>query len=339
MDIETPADAYVAAEKLRQQHNLEAVLITLDRDGMALVEAASCRFPSPSSILDPRSSSSLHLPTTPREVYDITGAGDMVLAALGLCLAARIPLPQAAQLANIAAGLEVERLGVSPITREELRAALPPLGRGGQGGSHCLPADSNTASDNLGVSTHGTNVPGSPKINPKSEIPIPKSVSKLTTLTTLPDLLPVLTAYRNSRKRIAFTNGCFDLLHIGHVTYLQQAAELGDVLIVAVNSDASVRQLKGQGRPVISERDRALILASLGCVDHVVIFDEPTNRTCCSETIRPDILVKGGNYSPRSSATKWWSPTEAASANWTPSPASRPPPYSRPLSPLGKGGP
>ena len=99
--------------------------------------------------------------------------------------------------------------------------------------------------------------------------------------------------YRTAEKTIVFTNGCFDLLHVGHVTCLQEAATLGDVLIVAVNGDASVRRLKGEGRPVISEHDRAAMVAALDCVDHVLIFDDPTPHQLL-ETIRPDVLVKGG---------------------------------------------
>ena len=103
-------------------------------------------------------------------------------------------------------------------------------------------------------------------------------------------------AYRRKGKTVVFTNGCFDLLHVGHVTYLEQAATLGDVLVVAVNSDASVRRLgKGPERPIVPEADRAAMLAALACVDHVLIFDEATPHRLL-EAIRPDVLVKGGTY-------------------------------------------
>ncbi len=101
--------------------------------------------------------------------------------------------------------------------------------------------------------------------------------------------------YRGRGKTLVFTNGCFDLLHVGHAEYLREAAALGDVLIVAVNSDASVRRLKGAGRPVIGEADRAAMLGALACVGHVVIFDEDTPEELLRR-LRPDVLVKGGTY-------------------------------------------
>jgi D-beta-D-heptose 7-phosphate kinase/D-beta-D-heptose 1-phosphate adenosyltransferase len=102
-------------------------------------------------------------------------------------------------------------------------------------------------------------------------------------------------AYRRGAKTVVFTNGCFDLLHVGHVSYLEEAAALGDVLVVGLNSDASVRRLKGPERPIVAERDRAALLAALGCVDHVVLFEEDTPHRLL-EAIRPDVLVKGGTY-------------------------------------------
>jgi D-beta-D-heptose 7-phosphate kinase/D-beta-D-heptose 1-phosphate adenosyltransferase len=102
---------------------------------------------------------------------------------------------------------------------------------------------------------------------------------------------------RQLGKRIVFTNGCFDLLHVGHVTYLAEAAACGDVLVVGVNSDNSVRQLKGSGRPVIGEADRAALLAALACVDAVVVFEDSTPHRLL-ELLRPDVLIKGGTYSP-----------------------------------------
>jgi rfaE bifunctional protein nucleotidyltransferase chain/domain len=112
-------------------------------------------------------------------------------------------------------------------------------------------------------------------------------------IATLPQLASRVAGYRTAGKSIVFTNGCFDLLHVGHVTYLQEAAEFGDILIVAINSDAGVRRLKGPQRPVIAESDRAAMLASLACVDHVLIFDEDTPHRLL-DCLRPDILVKGG---------------------------------------------
>lgn len=243
MAISTPRDALAAAEFLCREHQLGATVITLDQDGMALA--------------NPGSMGRL-FPTQARSVYDITGAGDMALAMLGLCQGAGLDLCLSVELANVAAGLQVERLGVEPVTREELSAALN--------------------SDSLSAaSDYGNDLQIGRKFVDASQLP------RLTT------------ELRRVRSHIVFTNGCFDLLHAGHVTYLQQAAALGDVLIVGLNSDASVRRCKGAGRPVIGESDRALLLAALECVDFVVIFDDETPEDLL-RTIRPDVLVKGGTY-------------------------------------------
>ena len=111
----------------------------------------------------------------------------------------------------------------------------------------------------------------------------------------LPALLDQLAADRQTNQRIVFTNGCFDILHRGHATYLQAAKALGDKLVVGVNSDASVKRLKGDGRPINQEEDRAYLLASLASVDYVVIFHEDTPQALLSR-VQPDVLVKGGDY-------------------------------------------
>jgi D-beta-D-heptose 7-phosphate kinase / D-beta-D-heptose 1-phosphate adenosyltransferase len=231
--VRSVADAFEAGTRLCRQLNLAVALITLDSDGLALV------WP------DGRGE---HFPTRPREVYDITGAGDMVLATVGLCLAADVSIGETCRLANVAGGLEVEKVGVARVTRDELRADLVREGRRG--------TDKVVALDGL---------------------------------------LPRVAAARAAGRRIVFTNGCFDLLHVGHATYLGEAAARGDLLIVGLNSDRSVRGLKGPGRPVISQRDRAALLAALECVDFVSIFDDPTPIRLI-EAIRPDVLVKGGDY-------------------------------------------
>ncbi|HEY4259068.1 MAG TPA: D-glycero-beta-D-manno-heptose 1-phosphate adenylyltransferase, partial [Schlesneria sp.] len=222
--------AIEAARSLCQKYAISNAIITLDRDGLIVATPES----------------HVEIPTHPRAVYDITGAGDMVLAMLGLCLAGGLTVFDAARLANIAAGLEVERFGIAPVQRAEIVQ---------------------------------TNLPATCK-----------SAAKLVTTTEISDLA---STYRQQGKRIVFTNGCFDLLHVGHVTCLEEAALMGDVLIVAVNSDASVKRLKGPSRPVISQQERATILASLGGVDHVVIFDDDTPVQLLSQ-IRPHLLVKGG---------------------------------------------
>ncbi len=113
---------------------------------------------------------------------------------------------------------------------------------------------------------------------------------------TLDELRVEREQLRRKQKRVVFTNGCFDLLHPGHVRYLQQARALGDALIVALNSDRSVRELKGPGRPILNENERAEVMAALGCVDYVTIFDNTTPREIIT-TLLPDILVKGGDWS------------------------------------------
>ncbi|GIX03680.1 MAG: bifunctional protein HldE [Planctomycetaceae bacterium] len=234
MKLDTVQKAEAAASKLVTNYDLALAYVTLDRDGM---------------VLGRRSQGEVHIPTRPREVCDITGAGDMVLATLGIGLAAGVDPVDLARLANIAGGLEVEQVGVVPITRDQLR------------------------SDIL-------------RTNRRAE---PKILS-------LEQAAQAVQQRRALGQTVVFTNGCFDLLHPGHVTYLQQAAEEGDCLVVAVNSDRSVRRLgKGDDRPLIPQEQRAMMLASLACVDYVVIFDEVTPHRLL-ETLRPDVLVKGGTY-------------------------------------------
>lgn len=231
--IATSEDACAAAQELLTRFGFQGVLVTLDRDGIALVR--------------PGQSAQL-FPTRPRAVYDVTGAGDMVLAVVGLCQAAGVPLEPTVGLANIAAGLEVERLGIVPVSRAEIREELTP----------------------------------------------PKPPVRFKRL-TLDQLVVLAESYRREGRRLVLANGCFDLLHVGHVAHLEEAARLGDVLVVAVNSDASVRRLKGPERPVIDEQDRATLVAALECVDHVVIFNEDTPDSLLRR-LRPDVLCKGGTY-------------------------------------------
>lgn len=236
MTITSTAEALAAAETLRQQFEMEAGIVTLDKDGMALAHTDGRR----------------HLfPTRPRQVYDITGAGDMVLSVLGIALAAGADYDPAIRLANIAGGLEVEKIGVAPVLRSEMRADLVSGQRGGAGGARkCVPMDQVAA---------------------------------------------VLEPLRNEGQRIVFTNGCFDILHAGHVRYLNEARAQGDLLVVGLNSDASVRLLKGSHRPINSQDDRAEVLAALAAVDVVVIFDEATPMNLI-RLVRPHVLVKGADY-------------------------------------------
>jgi D-beta-D-heptose 7-phosphate kinase / D-beta-D-heptose 1-phosphate adenosyltransferase len=230
--IVSPQDAMQAGRQLCQQLRAEAVIVTLDAEGMVL---ATPQGPD------------RWFATTPRTVCDVTGAGDTALAMMGICLACTVPLPEAIQLANLAAGLQVERLGVASVSRVEILAELRPASNG------------------------------------KKQV-------------TLDEMVALAESCRRTGRSLVFTNGCFDLLHVGHITYLQEAAAQGDVLVVGLNSDRSVRALKGPTRPVMPEAERASLLAALACVAHVVLFDEATPEQVIHR-LRPDVLVKGGNYS------------------------------------------
>ncbi|HET6423242.1 MAG TPA: PfkB family carbohydrate kinase, partial [Planctomycetaceae bacterium] len=196
---------------LRRQIDVETAVVTLDKDGMAYASGVG------QGVLAGRR----------RTVCDVTGAGDMVLAMLGVGYAAGWALQDCLELANTAAGLEVERFGVEPISWDEIAAEA----------SQATTAAKVISADRL---------------------------------------LRQLAAHRQAGKSIAFTNGCFDLLHVGHITMLEEAARTADILIVAMNSDSSVRSLKGAARPIVNECDRAHQIAALGCVDYVIIFDEDT---------------------------------------------------------------
>ncbi len=235
MTIASAGDALAVGQRLVESLGLEAVLVTLDRDGMALVHS------------DGRGELK---PTRPRQVYDITGAGDMVLAVVGLCLAAGADYDEAAALGNVAGGLEVEKFGVALLTREEIIADI---------------ADHHHR--------------GGSKVYPRER------------------LLHETRRRRSAGERIVFTNGCFDLLHPGHVRLLREAAALGDFLVVGLNSDTSVSRLKGPARPLNPEQARAEVLSALEAVDAVVIFDQDTPLDLIT-AIRPDVLVKGGDYRP-----------------------------------------
>ncbi|RPI82526.1 MAG: D-glycero-beta-D-manno-heptose 1-phosphate adenylyltransferase [Planctomycetaceae bacterium] len=234
IDVKTTAQAFEAGRILCERLALDHAYVTLDSDGIALVPAQG----------EPKL-----LPTRRRQVYDITGAGDMVLATIGVGLASGLTPEMVGRLANIAGGLEVERVGVVPISRDEMRADI-----------------------------------------------LAHSRSPVVKICALDDLARHVEARRKQGQKIVLTNGCFDLLHAGHVTYLQQAAQEGDCLIVALNSDNSIRRLnKGPERPIFPADQRAAMLAALEAVDHVLVFDESTPHALL-ERLRPDVLVKGGTY-------------------------------------------
>jgi D-beta-D-heptose 7-phosphate kinase/D-beta-D-heptose 1-phosphate adenosyltransferase len=224
-----------AGRLLRTNLNLDALVLTRSEEGMSLFF---------------RDGDDVHLPTEAREVFDVSGAGDTVLALLGLGLGAGLSIADAARVANLAAGIVVGKVGTSTVSGEELVDVA---------GRHMGDSDA--------------------KIKH-------------------PDILAVLLKReRQLGRKVVFTNGCFDLLHVGHVKYLQKARNLGDLLILGLNSDDSIRRIKGPKRPLIGEEERAHLMAALKCIDYVVVFDEDTPLELI-RVLRPDILVKGGDYSP-----------------------------------------
>jgi len=226
------ASIAAAARRLLEIANLRHVVITLDRDGMYLAgEGEEGRL----------------IPTRPREVIDVTGAGDIAVSAIAFMLAAGAPIADAVAVANVAAGIEVGKIGATPVSRDEILAEL--LG---------------------GDDLHRK-------------------------LMTLDRALALAEEIRRRNGKVVWTNGCFDLFHVGHIEYLRFARRQGDLLIVGLNSDASVRRLKGPGRPITSEGERARLLAALDVVDCIVLFDGDTPERLI-KAIKPDVLVKGGDY-------------------------------------------
>jgi D-beta-D-heptose 7-phosphate kinase/D-beta-D-heptose 1-phosphate adenosyltransferase len=234
LPVDTDEAIVAAANSLIKEHGLGAMLATRSRDGMTLV----------SSVGAP-----VHLPAEARDVFDVSGAGDTVVAALAAGLAAGATLEDAARLANAAAGIVVGKVGTAAVHGAEIVAALH----------------------------HQTLSDAEAKVF------------------ALDALLERLDLWRRQGLRIGFTNGCFDLLHPGHVSLLKQSKAACDKLIVGLNADASVARLKGAERPVQNEAARAAVLASLTNVDAVTIFSEDTPLKLI-EKIRPDVLIKGADY-------------------------------------------
>ncbi|CAM4444615.1 MAG: Bifunctional protein HldE [Legionellaceae bacterium] len=220
------------AHELIHSLNLKALLVTQGEKGMTLIELDKPGF---------------HLPACQHEVYDVTGAGDTVIATLAASLAAGETLVNAVKLANIAAGISVSKLGTTSVNLSELRRNI---------------WQTNIFED---------------------------------CIMTEEQLLIAIQDAKAHGECIVMTNGCFDILHAGHVTYLDQAKRLGDRLIVAINTDESIRQLKGNERPINSLSHRMTVLAGLNAVDWVIPFNENTPERLLA-LIKPDILVKGGDY-------------------------------------------
>jgi len=222
-----------AGQNMTATLGLEYMLVTLGEKGIAIL----------------RPDSRVHVPAAARQVYDVSGAGDTVVAVIAAALASAVEIESAARLANIAAGIVIGKVGTVPIQHGELLGVL------------------------------------AKELQPGSDEKV----------MLLEGLSGRVAGWRSRGLQVVFTNGCFDLLHIGHIALLEQARRAGDRLIVAVNSDRSVKKLKGPDRPLVREQDRAKILAALAAVDAVVVFDESTPLRLI-EAVRPDVLVKGGDY-------------------------------------------
>jgi D-beta-D-heptose 7-phosphate kinase/D-beta-D-heptose 1-phosphate adenosyltransferase len=234
LPVREPEHYAPAAEWLLNMLQLEAVIITLDKHGAFLATSDGIR---------------RHLKTRERQVFDVTGAGDMVLSMIAVARAAGGSWLDAVALGNIAGGLEVEKFGCVPITRQEIIADL--------------------------LAEHS---------------------ATLGKQRTLDHLLPELARHRASGRKVVFTNGCFDIIHLGHVEYFRFAKRQGDILVVAVNGDDSIRRLKGPKRPIVNEHDRLSVLEELESIDYLIKFEEDTPEPLL-RLIKPDVLVKGADYS------------------------------------------
>lgn len=221
------------ADAIRASLDIEAILVTRSEAGMTLIQSGE---------------TPQHFTASAREVFDVTGAGDTVIAVMAGCLSAGLSMREAAHYANHAAGVVVAKLGTASVSPAELQSAV--------------------------------SVP---------------SVTTVQEMMSESELANALADLRSAGKRVVMTNGCFDLIHPGHIRYLQQAAALGDVLVVAVNDDDSVRRLKGASRPLNTVGDRMAVLAALEAIDFVVPFTEDTPERVI-EVLAPDVLVKGGDY-------------------------------------------
>ncbi|KPK36545.1 MAG: hypothetical protein AMJ65_16060 [Phycisphaerae bacterium SG8_4] len=231
-DAETAARA---ADELLHRLKLEAVVITLDREGAYLKTQETGRM----------------IPTRARSVYDVTGAGDMVLATLATSLAAGCDWETAVQLSNIAGGIEVEKFGAATVTAEEIADEI--TGRNAGSNSKVRAVDS---------------------------------------------LVQELERHRQQNKTIVFTNGCFDVLHRGHIEYLGFCRQQGDIVVVGLNSDSSVKTIKGPERPINDQIDRSIVLSALEMVDYISIFDEPDPLKLIKK-VKPDVLVKGEDWAEK----------------------------------------
>lgn len=238
---QSESELVARGETLMLDLELDALLVTRGEHGMTLLRPGE---------------EELHLPARAREVFDVTGAGDTVIAVLAAAVAAGAELPLAVGLANVAASIVVAKLGTATVSAPELRRAVQQE-QGSERGAM-----------------------------------------------SLEQLQVAIADARSHGEKVVFTNGCFDIIHAGHVTYLEQARQQGDRLIVAVNSDDSVRRLKGKGRPINPQDRRMAVLAGLESVDWVVCFTEDTPIPLL-QVLQPDVLVKGGDYPDKQHVVGW----------------------------------
>jgi len=222
-----------AGQALVAEHDLQFLTVTMSEKGITLL----------------RRDSRYHSPARAREVFDVSGAGDTVIATLAASLAGGLKIESAVELANLAAGIVVGKVGTVPIARNELVAALTP----------------------------STNLTAGEKILDRDRMALR------------------VAEWRASGETIVFTNGCFDLLHVGHITLLEECRRFGSKLVLGLNADASICRLKGPTRPIVGERERARVMAALASVDAVVLFEEDTPLELI-RALRPNVLVKGGDY-------------------------------------------
>jgi len=234
-EIKSSEDAAKAAKELAERLKLEAVIITLDKEGAYLKTEKSGEL----------------IPTRARSVYDVSGAGDMVLATLATALAAGCDYKTAVQLSNITSGIEMEKFGAVPVTIEEIINEIISQDRGKSG-----------------------------KIRSSDS------------------LVQERDWHRRQRQTVVFTNGCFDVVHRGHIEFLRFCKLQGDIVVVGLNSDSSSKAIKGPNRPINNQYDRAAVLAALETVDYITVFDEPEPLDLIKK-VKPDILVKGQDWAQK----------------------------------------
>ncbi len=235
LELQNEKDFARAAQELLEKLKLDAVVITLDKLGAYIKTKDSDQI----------------IPTRPRDVYDVTGAGDMVLSSLATTLAVNCDLKTAVELANIAGGIEVEKFGNQTVTIEEMIDEIVSQERANSG-----------------------------KVRPVDL------------------LIDELTWHRRRKETVVFTNGCFDVIHTGHIEFLKFCKSQGNIVVVGLNSDSSVKTIKGSDRPINNQHDRVTVLAALEMVDYITVFDEPDPLSLIKK-IKPDILVKGQDWAQK----------------------------------------